>query len=119
MLENSPKDALTEEFQLMMKSINLGKTKAEALREMKQRIDTIQINQFVETMVQSIEQGSAVVETLNTIAGALNSKRFQIAEEEAGKISIKMMIPLIIFILPAVMLILLGPMILEFIIVSR
>lgn len=112
-VSNVGKGPLAEEFELISKGLRLGMTREKALHQFKDRIRTQQVAQFVETVIQAISQGSGVSETLKSIASALNSKRFQRAEEEAGKISVKMMIPVIVFILPALMLMLLGPIILE------
>ena len=109
---------IKDEFSYVNKNIKLGKSRGEALRELKDRLQLQSMTLFIETLVQSMEQGASVVDTLQSMASNLNLKRFQGAEEEAGKISIKMMIPLVIFILPAVMLVLMGPMILEYVLMS-
>lgn len=112
-VNNVGRGPLADEFELISRSLRLGMTREKALHQFKDRIRTQQVAQFVETVIQAIQQGSGVSETLKSIASALNGKRFQRAEEEAGKISVKMMIPVIVFILPALMLMLLGPIILE------
>ena len=60
-----------------------------------------------------MKMGSDVVTTLSVMSESLQSKRFLDAEEKAGKISIRMMVPLMVFVLPATMIILIGPLVLE------
>jgi tight adherence protein C len=117
--DNYEAGPIRDEFSLVNKSISLGKSRAEALRDLKTRLMLPSVTLFIETLVQSMEQGASIVDILHSIASNLNTKRFQSAEEEAGKISIKMMIPLVVFILPAVMLVLMGPMILEYVLISN
>lgn len=117
--DNYEEGPIKDEFSLVNKSIRLGKSRAEALRDLKDRLQLPSMTLFIETLVQSMEQGASIVDILHSIASNLNTKRFQSAEEEAGKISIKMMVPLVVFILPAVMLVLMGPMILEYVLVAN
>lgn len=117
--DNYEQGPIKDEFSLVNKSIALGKSRADALRDLKTRLQLSSMTLFIETLVQSMEQGASIVDILHSIASNLNNKRFQSAEEEAGKISIKMMIPLVIFILPAVMLVLMGPMILEYVLIAN
>jgi tight adherence protein C len=68
---------------------------------------------FLQTLVQAMEMGTDVNQTLTALSDTFRTKRFQYAEEMAGKISVRMMVPMLLFILPAVMIMLIGPMILN------
>lgn len=111
---DAPKSPLSDEFALILRNMRLGMSKAEALNEMERRLASPPLKLFVQTLVQGMELGSDVVLTLNVMSENLQQKRFQRAEESAGKISVKMMIPMMCFLMPAVMIVLLGPMALTY-----
>ena len=68
---------------------------------------------FLQTVIQAMELGTDVNQTLQALSDTFRAKRFVFAEEAAGKISVKMMLPMMLFILPAVMIMLIGPMVLN------
>ena len=113
-VDDAPKAALAEEFRLVQLNIQLGMTRAEALIEMERRLQSPVLKLFVQTLVQATELGTDVGHTLGVISETLTQKRFQLAEEMAGKISVRMMIPMMLFVMPAVLIVLLGPMILSY-----
>jgi len=104
---------LRDEFAIVMRNMKLGVSREDALMEMQRRMDTPGLKLFVQTLVQAMKMGSDVGTTLGILSETIQSKRFQEAEEKAGKISVKMMIPMMVFVMPATMIILLGPMILQ------
>jgi tight adherence protein C len=112
-LDDAPKTPLSREFGVVMKNMRLGMPRAEALIMMDQRMENPNLKLFLQTMVQAMELGTDVNQTLLALSDTFRAKRFQYAEEMAGKISVKMMIPMLLFILPAVMIMLIGPMILN------
>ena len=63
----------------------------------------------MQVLIQSAEFGTDVAETIRVYSESLRTERKQIAEEKAGKIATKMTFPMILFILPALMIIILGP----------
>jgi tight adherence protein C len=72
------------------------------------------VRQFVQTLIQAMELGTDTVKTLRAMSEQLQQKRFQLAEEKAGKISVRMMIPMLCFVLPSVGIMLFGPMMLAY-----
>ena len=104
---------LRDEFAVVMRNMKLGVSREDALIEMQRRMDTPGLKLFIQTLVQAMKMGSDVVVTLSILSETIQSKRFQEAEEKAGKISVKMMIPMMVFVMPSTMIILLGPMILQ------
>lgn len=114
-IEDAPKSPLIEEFELVVRNIRLGMSRADALQEMDRRLSSPVVKQFVQTLVQGMELGTDIVRTLKTLSERMQQKRFQLAEEKAGKISVRMMIPMMCFVMPSVMIILLGPMMLAYI----
>ena len=113
-VEDAPKSPIRDEFAIVLRNMKLGMNRADALVEMERRLSSPSLKLFVQTLVQGMELGSDVVHTLQVMSETLQQKRFQVAEESAGKISVKMMIPMMCFVMPAVMIVLLGPMVLTY-----
>lgn len=114
-IDNAPKSPIREEFAQIQRNMHLGMPRADALLEFERRMNAAEIKTFVQNMVQALGLGTNIADTLQTISSSFNTRRFQRAEEEAGRISVRMMIPMLCFILPVVMLMLLGPMMLSFV----
>lgn len=114
-IDDAPRSPLIEEFELVMRNTRLGMSRADALIEMDRRLSSPVVKQFVQTLVQGMELGTDIVRTIKSLSERIQQKRFQLAEEKAGKISVRMMIPMMCFVMPAVMIILLGPMMLAYI----
>lgn len=112
-VRDAPDSPLKSEFSRILRNMQLGMSREEALTEMEQRLSSPSLRLFIQTLVQAMKMGSDVVTTLTALSESLQTKRFQQAEESAGKISVKMMLPMLIFVLPATMIILLGPMLIQ------
>jgi tight adherence protein C len=114
-VDNAPDSALREEFEHVQRSMQLGMQRHEALQDFENRMQSSEVKVFVQNLTQSLKLGTSVADTLQTLSKSLNTRRFQWAEEEAGKISVRMMLPMLCFILPTILLMLVGPMMLTFI----
>jgi len=114
-IKDAPPSPLVAEFELVLRNMRLGMSRAEALLEMERRLDSPNLKLFVQTLVQGMELGTDVVQTLAAMSETMQQRRFQRAEEAAGKISVRMMIPMMCFVMPSVMIVLLGPMILTYV----
>ncbi|MBN2144322.1 MAG: type II secretion system F family protein [Candidatus Aureabacteria bacterium] len=104
---------LMDEFTLMLKEINLGKTRTEALKRMAERVGLAELNSVVSALVQADQLGTGLGTTLTNLSDDLRVKRFQKAEKMALEAPVKMLFPLIFFIFPSVFIILIGPLILQ------
>jgi tight adherence protein C len=113
-VDDAPKSPLTDEFKLVLRNMRLGMSRSDALLEMERRLQSPVLKLFVQTLVQAMALGTDVGHTLSVISESLTQRRFQVAEELAGKISVRVMIPMMLFVMPAVMIILLGPMVLSY-----
>ena len=112
-VEDAPPSPLIEEFRLVLRDIRLGRSRREALLDLEDRMQSPSVKLFVQTVVQAISVGTDLCHTLGVMSQTMQQRRFQRAEELAGKISVKMMLPLMIFVLPAVAIVLLGPILLS------
>lgn len=114
-VEKSPPGPLTEEFYQVLQEIKMGKTRREALEDMAERVNLPAITAFVSALVQADRLGTPLGEALRIQAEQRRTERFQRAEKMAQEAPVKLMFPLLVFIFPAVFIILFGPIILKWI----
>jgi len=93
----------------------MGETRRAALKNFGWRVDMHEVHSFVRTLVQADRMGTPMSEALNLQAEEIRVKRFQTGESMALKAPIKLLFPLFAFILPVVMIIVGGPIILQFV----
>ena len=100
---------LSEELQLVNLEMRIGKTRIEALRELARRTGLEDIKSLVAMLVQTDRFGTSVAQSLRVFSDDLRIKRRQRAEEMSAKTTVKMVPPLIFFIFPALIVVILGP----------
>jgi tight adherence protein C len=93
----------------VLREIQLGKLRREALRDMADRIGLNELTSFVAAVIQSESLGVSLAKVLRIQSDQMRIKRRQIAEEEAHKAPIKMLIPMALLIFPSLMIVLLTP----------
>lgn len=96
-------------FARVIREIQLGKTRREALRDMAERIGLGELTSFVAAVIQSEQLGVSMAKVLRIQSDQMRVKRRQLAEEEAHKAPIKMLIPMGLLIFPSLMIVLLTP----------
>ncbi len=101
------------EFAEMLREVQMGKTRRDALRDMGERTGVPDLQNFANTIVQAEELGTSLGATLRAQAGDMRRRRRQHAEEEARKAPSKMVFPLVFFILPSLFVVILGPVAIE------
>ncbi|MBI5394750.1 MAG: type II secretion system F family protein [Verrucomicrobia bacterium] len=106
-------DSLGEELLRVFHEIQVGKTRRQALRDMATRVDQPDLSSVSHALVQADELGVSLGTILRIMADQMRSKRFQRAEKLAHEAPVKMLVPLLLFIFPAVMAFLLGPIIVQ------
>ena len=111
-IEKAPNGPLLDELSVVMKDIQLGKTRAKSLKDMAVRIDMLEISSLVAIIVSADQMGASVGTALRGSSDLLRNDRIMKAEELAAKASQKILVPLVFLILPAVMLIIIGPVVL-------
>jgi tight adherence protein C len=100
---------LAAELAIVQREIQLGRTSGEALRKMGERCDLEEVRSLASVILQSEKFGASLVKALRVHADTLRLKRQQRAEEMAQKAATKMLFPTVLFILPAIFLVVLGP----------
>jgi tight adherence protein C len=106
---------LSDEFQLVNLEMRAGKPRAEALRNLVDRTGVDDIRSLVGTLIQTDRFGTSVAQALRVHSDSLRTERRQRAEEQAAKTTIKMVPPLVIFVLPSIIFVTIGPAIIELI----
>lgn len=112
-IEKAPMSPFVEELSVVLKDIQLGKTRAKALKDMAWRIDMLEISSLVAIIVSADQMGASVGNALRGSSDLIRNERIMKAEELAAKASQKILVPLVFLILPAVMLIVIGPVVLS------
>jgi tight adherence protein C len=100
---------LIEEFELALGGIRIGEGRSEALKKMSERSGSQEMASFVRAIIQADQLGISLGRILKVQAGDTRLKRQLLAEEKAMKAPIKMLFPTVIFIFPAMFLVVLGP----------
>jgi len=108
-LVRNSEGALAEEFGRVLQQVQTGSSRKEALRDLAERMQVSELAAFTAAIVQADMFGISIAHTLHTQAGELRLRRRQHAEELAQKAPVKMVIPLVTCILPATMIVVLGP----------
>ncbi len=102
-------DPLNEELIRMTREIQVGTPRRVALRNLAQRVDLPDLRSVAHSLIQADELGVSIGAILRIQADQMRSRRFSRAEKLANEAPVKMLGPLMLFIFPAVFIILLGP----------
>jgi tight adherence protein C len=100
---------LASEFSHTLKEMELGLSRREALQNLKRRCQVPELSNFVLAIVQADALGMPLGRVLHTQAGDQRTRRRQWAREKAGKLPVKILFPLVLFIFPAILVVILGP----------
>ena len=106
---------LAEELVRTLQDVQLGVARKEALRALGDRNDVDELRQFTQAIIQAEGYGVPIGRVLRIQASELRDKRRKTAEEKAMKVSVKMLFPLILCILPCVFIVMLGPSVIRLI----
>jgi len=101
--------ALSEEFGLTLNEIRIGESRQDALKKLSARTDTPEIAGFTRAIIQADQLGISLGRILRVQATDTRQRRQAAAEEKAMKAPIKMLFPTVLFIFPAMFLVILGP----------
>ena len=104
---------LSDELQLVNLEMRAGKPRAEALRNLVERTGVDDIRSLVGTLIQTDRFGTSVAQALRVHSDSLRTERRQRAEEQAAKTTIKMVLPLVLFVLPSIIFVTLGPAVIQ------
>lgn len=100
---------LSDEMELTNLEIRLGVARHEAMRHMAERTGAEEISSLVALMIQSERFGASIVDALQTFASSMREASSKRAEESAEKMAVKMLAPMVLFIFPTLLIVMVGP----------
>lgn len=106
-------DPLSEELIRVFREIQVGRSRKVALQNFADRVDHSDVRSVANALIQADELGTGIGGALRIQSDQIRIKRFQRAEKLGNEAPVKMLFPLVVFIFPAVFLVLLGPIFLQ------
>lgn len=100
---------LSDEYYLVNREVRAGRPREECFRNMSMRTGVPEVHNLMTILTQTSRFGTSVAKALRIHADAMRIKRRQIAEETAAKAAVKLVFPLVMFIFPAIFVVLAGP----------
>ena len=100
---------LSQEFKILSLELKTGKMRNVCLKNLAQRINIDEVENLVNVMIQAERFGTGIASALRVHAEEMRQKRYARLEEEAAKLPVKLVFPLIFFIFPAFFVVILGP----------
>ncbi|WP_413289935.1 type II secretion system F family protein [Bdellovibrio sp. HCB337] len=105
---------LADEFGTVLKDVKIGASKTQALRDMAERLDISEITSFVAVLIDAEASGASISKVLKDQSIQMRLERFVRAEKAGARASQAILIPLMLFILPAVFIMVFGPVVVSF-----
>lgn len=109
-IEKAPPSPLVEEFESLIRETRIGSSRAEGLRQMGWRVNIIEINSFCATLIAADSVGASIAPILKQLSTELRVKRSSRAEQLGATAATKILFPMILFIMPAVIIAIFAPM---------
>ena len=113
-IEKSIYNPFMEQLSVVLSEVQVGKPRSEALRDMSKRLQLTDISSFTRIIVLAERMGTPIEEAFKNLSDDTRNQRFQNGERLAIKASLKILFPLVFCILPAIMIIVAGPIIIKF-----
>ncbi len=106
---------LSEEFRMTLSDIRVGMSRVDALAALSRRVQQIDLSSVVTALIQTERLGGNIAHVLDELAEESRHRRMSRAEETAAKLPVKMVIPMALFMLPALFVMIFGPVAAEFV----
>lgn len=113
-VERAPKGPLVDELSIALRELRMGRSRKEALCASVVRSGSSDLGRAMAAITQADRMGASVGATLRALSEQLRTERFLLAEKKAAEAPVKMLFPLVVFIFPAVFLVLFGPIFFAF-----
>jgi len=112
--QRTKSNALIQELNQMLREIKLGTSRADALRNLSDRLQIEEVSSFTTLLIQANQLGAPIGNVLRAQSDQLRTRRFQTAETLGAKASQMVLFPLVICIFPAIFIVVLGPTLISF-----
>ena len=113
--EKAKANALSDEFEIVIREIRIGASRAEALRNMAWRVDLIQVSSFCATLIAADSVGASIGPILKALALEIRQKKSAEIEKAGATAATKILFPMMFLIIPAVLVVVFSPIVLEMI----
>lgn len=104
---------VSEEFRILSMELRGGHTRRTALRRLADRVNLDEVRNFVTLLIQTDKFGTSIAQALRVYSDTFRTKRYQLAEEVAHKLPVKLIFPLVFFIFPVLFIVMLGPALIQ------
>jgi tight adherence protein C len=102
-------------MRLITTEVRAGKPRLEAFKNFARRTQVDDVQSLVALLIQTDKFGTSIAQALRTHAETSRTKRRQRAEERAAKVGVKLVFPLVLFLFPALYVVILGPAVVQFV----
>lgn len=109
------KGPITEEFKQTLEDMKLGKSRREAFYDLRKRVPSDSFQSIITSLIQADQLGIGMAKVLRNMTTRIREQRREAAREQAMKAPIKMLFPMILFIFPSLFIVILGPVVIQFI----
>ncbi len=113
--EKARSGPLVDELAFLLREIQVGSSRQQALRNLAQRTDMPELRSFSALLIQADILGASIGPVLRAQSDLIRTQRFQAAERAGAYAATKILFPLILFIMPAVFIVIFGPIVLNFV----
>ncbi len=108
-VEKAKPSPMVEEFGQLLKEIKVGSSRQDALREMAARINMTEINSFVAILISADQMGASIGKILKQQSDQIRNARMLAAEKAGAAAAAQVIVPVVLFIFPAVLILIIGP----------
>ncbi len=108
-VEKAKSSPMVDEFAQLLKEIKVGSSRQDALREMAARINMTEINSFVAILISADQMGASIGKILKQQSEQIRSARMLAAEKAGAAAAAQVIVPVVLFIFPAVLILIIGP----------
>ena len=112
-LQNSKPQSLKSEFTKVLEQTKMGSSRKDSLQSMSSQLNLTDVSLFVTSVVHAERFGTGMAKTLRQLAITMRDKQVQRAEKAIQELPVKMLLPLLLFIMPVTFLIIFGPILLD------
>lgn len=107
------KGPLSEEFLRALEDVKLGKSRREAFIDLRDRVPLDSFQSIMTSLIQADQLGIGMAKVIRSLTVRIREQQMQLAREKAMKAPVKMLFPMVLFIFPAMFIVLLGPLIIQ------